>query len=106
MGKAVKFPAIRKGEDAKEHDFRSMSGTTIPFCTEFSVQVKCWLRLPGTGVIPGAGKVFRASGNEHFKKPWFFIPNMVNATMEGLKSLKTLEEVAKVRGKQVEELKA
>ena len=30
--------------------------------------------------------------------------NMVNATIEGLNSLKTVEEIAKLRGKKVEEL--
>ncbi len=29
---------------------------------------------------------------------------MVNATIEGLNSLKTVEEIAKLRGKKVEEL--
>ena len=31
--------------------------------------------------------------------------NMVNATMEGLMSLKSIEEVAKLRGKSVEEIR-
>jgi small subunit ribosomal protein S5 len=30
--------------------------------------------------------------------------NMVNATMEGLKSLKSLEEVARLRGKSIDEI--
>ncbi|MCK8736411.1 30S ribosomal protein S5, partial [Clostridioides difficile] len=30
--------------------------------------------------------------------------NMVNATIEGLNSLKTVEDIAKLRGKKVEEL--
>ena len=30
--------------------------------------------------------------------------NMVNATMEGLKSLRTIEQVAELRGKKVEDL--
>jgi small subunit ribosomal protein S5 len=30
--------------------------------------------------------------------------NMINATVEGLKSLKTPEEVARLRGKKIEEL--
>jgi small subunit ribosomal protein S5 len=30
--------------------------------------------------------------------------NMVNATLEGLKSLKSLEEVARLRGKSVDEI--
>ena len=63
----------------------------------------------GTGVIAGgpARSVAELAGitNIRTKSLGSNNPrNMVNATIEGLNSLKTVEEIAKLRGKKVEEL--
>ena len=83
LGKAAEVPeAIRKGiEDAKKNMINvSLSGTTIPHEV--------------IGVKDIRTKCLRSNNPQ----------NVVSATFQGLRSLRTPEEVARVRGKSVEEI--
>lgn len=114
-GKALEVPeAIRKGiQDARKHLVKvDLVGTTIPHeITGVAGEGKVFLKpaKPGTGVI--AGEAVRAvlelvgvsdirtknigSNNRR---------NIVNATMNALTSLMTVEKVARLRNKSVDEI--
>ncbi len=116
LGKAAEVPeAIRKGiEDAKKNMVKvSLKGTSIPHevIGVFGAgKVLLKPAAPGTGIIAG-GKVrmvLEAAGIKNIRAKCLRSnnpTNVVKATMEGLKSLRTAEEVAKIRDISVEQVK-
>lgn len=114
-GKAQEVPeAIRKAiEDAKKNLITvPMVGTTIPHQVNGHFGAGNIFMKPaseGTGVIAGGPvrAVFELAGiGDILSKSYGSNTpiNMVRATLSGLKTLKRAEDVAKLRGKTVEEL--
>ena len=114
-GKAMEVPdAIRKAvEDAKKNLIVvPMVGTTVPHGVNGRFGAGNILIKPaaeGTGVIAGgpARAVLELAGLKDVRAKSLGSNNprnMVNATIEGLRSLKTAETIARLRGKKVEEL--
>ncbi len=116
LGKAAEVPeAIRKGiEDAKKNMIEvSLKDTTIPHETIGQFGAGSVLLKPapkGTGII--AGKTVRVvlelAGIKNIRSKSLRSNNPINvvkATFEGLKSLRTAEQVAKTRGITTEQLK-
>lgn len=115
VGKALEIPeAIRKGiEDAKKNLVKvPLVKTTIPHLITGNFGAGSVLLKPagpGTGVIAGGPvrAVLELAGVRDIRTKSLGsnnARNMVNATMAGLKSLTTVEAVAKKRGKTVEEI--
>lgn len=114
-GKAQEVPsAIRKAIDnAKKHLIRvPRVGTSIPHKINGRYGAGNVLLMPageGTGVIAGGPvrAVLELAGIKDVRAKSIGTNNsrnMVNATMNGLMNLKTVEDVAKLRGKTVEEI--
>ena len=115
MGKAAEIPeAIRKGiEDAKKHLIKvPIVNTTIPHQIQGEFGAGCVLMMPaseGTGVIAGGPvrSILELAGIRDIRTKSLGSNNprnMINATMNGLASLKTVEDVARLRGRSVEEI--
>ena len=115
MGKAAEIPdAIRKGiEDAKKNmGTVSLLGPSIPpdVIGKFGAGRVLLKAAPeGTGVIAGGAvrAVIELAGIRDIRTKCLNSNNprnVVNATINGLASLKKAEDVAKLRGKTVEEI--
>ena len=115
LGKSVEIPeAVRKASDDAKNNLItvSMVGTTVPHKNlgVFGAgKVLIMPAAPGTGVIAGgsARTVLEFAGIKDVRAKSLGSSNAGNvaaATLEGLKSLKTVEEVAKLRGLSKEEI--
>ena len=116
IGKAMEIPnAIQKGiEDAKKNlifvERNEADSIYHEFVGEFgSARVLLKPAKEGTGVIAGgpARAVLELAGIRNIRTKSLGSnnkKNVVNATSEGLAALKTPSEVARLRGKSVEEL--
>ena len=115
LGKAAEIPeAVRKAtEDAKKKMIEvPMVGTTVPHRVTgiFGAgQVLIMPALPGTGVIAGGSvrMVLEHAGIQDVRAKSIGSNNAVNqanATIKGLSELKTVEKVARLRGKTREEI--
>ncbi len=115
LGKSGEVPdAIRKGiEDAKKNMFTvALKGTTIPYevTGKFGAGVVLMKpAAPGTGVIAGGPvrAVVETVGIKDIRTKALRSNNpcnVVRATMDGLRQLRSADEVAAVRGKSVAEI--
>ena len=116
LGKAVEIPeAIRKGkEDAMKHIITvaldENNSITHDFIGKYgSASVLLKRAAAGTGIIAGgpARNVCELAGIKNIRTKCLGSNNKQNvvlATIEGLRQLKTPEEVARNRGKSIEEI--
>ena len=116
IGKARAIPdAIRKGVEEAKKNISSvpMGEGTLPheiFAHHGASEVMLRPAAPGTGVVAGGAIriLLEVAGVRDVLAKSLGASNPVNAawaTMNALKSLKTIEDVARLRGKSVEELR-
>ena len=117
LGKAAEVPdAIRKGiEDAKKNMITvSLHGSTIPHevIGEYGAgKVLLKPAAPGTGIIAGGTvrTILALAGVKNIRAKCLRSSNptnVVKATFEGLRELRTVEEIAALRGIDAENVKA
>ena len=117
LGKAAEVPdALRKGiEDAKKNLIKiSLHGSTIPheIIGEYGAgKVLLKPAAPGTGIIAGGTvrTILALAGIKNIRAKCLRSTNptnVVKATFEGLRALKTAEEIAALRGVAVEDVQA
>ncbi|MEG1535409.1 MAG: 30S ribosomal protein S5 [Clostridia bacterium] len=117
MGKAAEVPeAIRKATtEAKKNMFPvAMVGTTVPHETIGDFGSAKIIMLPaseGTGVIAGGPvrSVLEVAGIKDVRTKSLGSSNPINcvkATFAALESLRTIEQIAALRGKTVEQIQA
>ena len=116
MGKAAEIPeAIRKGKQAAEKNMITVpldENKSIPhdFIGKFGSASVLLKKSPeGTGIIAGGAvrTVLELAGIKNIRAKCLRSnnpTNVVKATFEGLKTLRTAEQVAAIRGKSVEEI--
>ena len=116
LGKAAEIPeAIRKGKEAATKNLVTVAldennSVTHDFLGKFGSATVLLKKAPeGTGIIAGgpARSVCELAGIKNIRTKSLGSNNKQNvvlATIEGLKALKKPEEVAKLRGKSVEEI--
>ena len=115
LGKAAEVPeAIRKGiEDAKKNLFKvALKGTSIPHEVIGKFGAGSVLMMPapqGTGVIAGGPvrAVLEVAGIKDIRTKCQRSNNpcnVVTATVNGLRALRNVDEIAALRGKTVDEI--
>ena len=116
LGKATEIPeAIRKGKEDAAKNLISVAldendSVTHDYISKFGGASVLLKKAPeGTGVIAGgpARAVIEMAGIKNIRTKSLGSNNKQNvvlATIEGLRQIKTPEEVAKLRGKSVEEI--
>ena len=116
LGKATEIPeAIRKGKEDAAKNLISVAldendSVTHDYIGKFGGAALLLKKAPeGTGVIAGgpARAVIEMAGIKNIRTKSLGSNNKQNvvlATIEGLRQIKTPEEVAKLRGKSVEEI--
>ena len=116
LGKAIEIPeAIRKGKEDAAKNLITVAldeneSITHDFVGKFGGASVLLKKAPeGTGVIAGgpARAVIEMAGIKNIRTKSLGSNNKQNvvlATLEGLKQIKTPEEVARLRGKSIEEI--
>jgi small subunit ribosomal protein S5 len=117
LGKANQVPeAIRKGVEKARRDMQRVSVTDISIPHEIygkygAGRVMLKPASAGTGVIAGGAvrAVLEAAGVQNILTKCLGSHNphnLVKATLDGLRRLRTAEQIASLRGKTVEEVRA